>query len=386
MSMLAVRSTDDPHFGARAQRLRMASPFFLRETGLLKQFGLVTPRERVAMFLRIFRGLEFRQSFSFLPPAPVIAVVHGFEANPLSVRRIFRLFLWNAAGSGRRKRTIALRVPMNENKEQAMVLRTALMSLAAFAVCQIGYGQSGTPQGPAANASPRAVRPVANQAATVAPVPAPAAMANGPQMDYGMSTMPAEEFSTGAGLQRRFLCSRPDELQPLVAPHLRLVLLEMPRPAQSVEPAGQPDAAHPVLQRPGAPTTTSARTIGSTFLPSRRRSPTTTAIRGTRTITAWSSTDCTTGCDSRGTPRSATRTTETPTRGTTAPARRRFALTAGLNRLQARRAQDRPGHSRRTRAGGAGTHRTGRRRHHRPPDRNSWTSGRSPPPVPARSE
>ena len=81
-----------------------------------------------------------------------------------------------------------------------MVLRTALMSLAALAVCQIGYGQSWTPQAPAANANPLAVPPVSNQAATAAPGPA---MANGPQMDYGMSTMAGEGFATDAGLQRR---------------------------------------------------------------------------------------------------------------------------------------------------------------------------------------
>ena len=77
-----------------------------------------------------------------------------------------------------------------------MVLRTALMSLAALAVCQIGYGQSGTPQAPAANGNARAVHPVSNQAATAAP--GPVTMANGPQMDYGMSTMPGEGFATDA--------------------------------------------------------------------------------------------------------------------------------------------------------------------------------------------
>ena len=95
-----------------------------------------------------------------------------------------------------------------------MVLRTALLSLAAFAVCQIGYGQSWAPQGPAANVNPRAVRPVANQAATVAPAPAPATMANGPQMDYGMSTMPAEEFSTGAGCNDGSCASGPTNYSP----------------------------------------------------------------------------------------------------------------------------------------------------------------------------
>ena len=76
-----------------------------------------------------------------------------------------------------------------------MVLRTALMSLAALAVCQIGYGQSWTPQAPAANANPRAVSPASNQAATAAPGPV---TMNGPQMDYGMSTMPDEGVTTGA--------------------------------------------------------------------------------------------------------------------------------------------------------------------------------------------
>ncbi len=71
-----------------------------------------------------------------------------------------------------------------------MLLRTALLSLAAFAVCQISYGQSWTPQGPAASVPPRAIQPVANRAAPVGP--GPIATTNGPPMDYGMSTLPAE--------------------------------------------------------------------------------------------------------------------------------------------------------------------------------------------------
>ena len=211
-------------------------------------------------------------------------------------------------------------------------------------------------------------------------------MANGPQMDYGMSTMPAEGFSTGAGCSDGSVRPGPTNYVPWW--HRAFVWSYwkchgLPSPWC---PPGNLTLHIPYCPAPGARTTTSARTIGSTFLTSRRKPPTTTAIRGTRTTTAWSSTDCTTGCDSRRTPRSATRTTETPTRGAMVPARRRLALTAGLSRLRSRKAQDRPGHSRRTRAGGAGTRRTARRRHHRPPDRNSWTSGRSPRPVPARSE
>jgi hypothetical protein len=91
------------------------------------------------------------------------------------------------------------RAPVNENKDQAMFLRTALMSLAAFAFCQIGYAQNGRPGTPAANASPETVRPISNQPAAVAPGQAATGMAvqPGPQMDYGMGSMPMDGNSTG---------------------------------------------------------------------------------------------------------------------------------------------------------------------------------------------
>jgi hypothetical protein len=53
----------------------MASPFFMKETGLRKEFGPVRPTERVANVIRIFWRQEFRQSIPFLTPAPLVAVV-----------------------------------------------------------------------------------------------------------------------------------------------------------------------------------------------------------------------------------------------------------------------------------------------------------------------
>jgi hypothetical protein len=85
-----------------------------------------------------------------------------------------------------------------------MVLRTTLISLLAFAICQIGYGQSRTTAPAHANATPRALRLASNQ--PTAPVAAPTV--NGsqtndgapstnhrtPAMNYRMETMPAESF------------------------------------------------------------------------------------------------------------------------------------------------------------------------------------------------
>jgi hypothetical protein len=153
------------------------------------------------MFLRIFRGQGFRESLPFLTPFPMVTVVLSAsppdETSGCDESSAFSV----ACGPFRTKKGINRnsRGPVNENKDQVMLLRTALMSFAAFAFCQIGYGQSGTPSTPAANASPRAVRSVSNHPAAAAPVhaAAPAAMATGPQMDYGLDTMPPDGCSAG---------------------------------------------------------------------------------------------------------------------------------------------------------------------------------------------
>ena len=80
-----------------------------------------------------------------------------------------------------------------------MLLRTALFPLLAFAVCQIGYGQSETAGAAPTDANPRALQPA---------VPAAAPTAGGPQtnngapstnhgmleMNYGMDTLPEDSF------------------------------------------------------------------------------------------------------------------------------------------------------------------------------------------------
>jgi len=89
-----------------------------------------------------------------------------------------------------------------------MVLRTTLISLLAFAICQIGYGQIGTSARTHATAPPRALRLASNQPTAQPTAPIPAPPVNGPQtnggtpstnhgtpaMNYGMETMPAESF------------------------------------------------------------------------------------------------------------------------------------------------------------------------------------------------
>lgn len=76
-----------------------------------------------------------------------------------------------------------------------MTLKTALLSCAALAVCQLAYGQGVPPQPPVVHAAPGAVRAVPNFAAPAAP--GPTAMPGGPQMNYGMASMPADGMAMG---------------------------------------------------------------------------------------------------------------------------------------------------------------------------------------------
>lgn len=83
-----------------------------------------------------------------------------------------------------------------------MLLRTALLSLAALTVCQTAYSQSGFARYPAARVPVRAVRPVSYNDTVAVPGPsvpnAPATMGS-PQMDYGAGAVPMEEMPVEAG-------------------------------------------------------------------------------------------------------------------------------------------------------------------------------------------
>ncbi len=73
-----------------------------------------------------------------------------------------------------------------------MLLRTVMVSLAAFACGQFCYGQSGVPGRPAANTRQEMVRPAAYQTDLGTQVPWGAPMMGDAQIDYGMTTMPMD--------------------------------------------------------------------------------------------------------------------------------------------------------------------------------------------------